>query len=264
MQSQNRFRWLGLKSPERSFLGYVGLVTTWRLLLATALGGSLVLVIGRAAHSSVVGYGYGGAIFLVLSWPLLKAVFRSLKWTHATVFQTMLLVIASLAMGEIGQRLLGFNPQSARIHHLNWPQGQHLLWQFPLVLPIENLVLLGGLVVTWQIVGPRSRFERLMVGIVAAFAFGFWHVPAWGGWTMLVIGLTVLPWTLYLLATGDMVVPVLAHIVMDTMAVIAQTAPPETWARRMLDPFMLLGLLLLGLGWSLYRDWRVAHPPIRL
>ncbi len=264
MQSQNRVRWLGLTSPDRSFLRYVGCVGTWRLLAATALGGSLVVAIGRVAHSSMVGYGYGGAIFLVLSWPLLRVVLRSLSWTHATVFQTILLVIASLAMGDIGQHLLGFNPQATRIHHLNWPQGQHLLWQFPLVLPIENLVLLGGLVVVWKTVRPQSRFERLMVGMVAAFAFGFWHVPSWGGWTMLVIGLTVLPWTLYLIATGDMVVPVLAHIVMDTMAVVAETAPPETWVRRMVDPFILVGLLLLGLGWSLYRDWRVARPPGRV
>lgn len=249
-------RWPGVTSPDPLFLRYIGRVPTWRMILATVAGGLLVLVMGHAAHSSAVGYGYGGVIFVALSWPLIRAVLRSLNWTDGTVWQAILLVIASLAMGTLGDKLLGFNPQLARMHQMTWPEGQHLLWQFPLVLPVENLVLLGGLIVVWQLVRPRSAFERLMVAVLAAFVFGLWHVPAWGGWTMLVIGLTVLPWTLYLLATGDMLVPIVAHIVMDTLAVAGTAAPHGSIFRHFADPVLLLVLLALGLMWSVIKEWQ--------
>lgn len=255
MKWQRWIRWPGITSPDPLFLRYVGRVPTWRLVFATLVGGLMVLIMGRAAHSSAVGYGYGGLLFLIISWPLIRAVVRSMVWTDGTVWQTVLLVIASLAMGSLGDKMLGFNPQATKIHQISWPEGQHLLWQFPLVLPVENLILLGGLVAVWQLVRPRSAFERFMVAVVAAFVFGLWHVPAWGGWTMLVIGLTVLPWTLYLLSTGDMLVPVLAHIVMDTLAVIGSAAPHGSLLRRMADPSLLLILLVMGLMWSLYREW---------
>ncbi|NMP22327.1 type II CAAX prenyl endopeptidase Rce1 family protein [Sulfobacillus harzensis] len=249
-------RWPGISSPDPLFLRYIGRVPTWRMVLATAAGGLMVLVMGQAAHSSAVGYGYGGIFFVALSWPLLRAIVRSLNWTDGTIWQTVLLVIASLAMGAVGDKILGFNPQAAKMHQISWPEGQHLLWQFPLVLPVENLVLLGGLVAVWQIVRPRTAFERMMVAILAAFVFGLWHVPAWGGWTMLVIGLTVLPWTLYLLATGDMLVPILAHIVMDTLAVTGTAAPTHSLLRHLADPVLLLALLVLGLAWSILRERR--------
>lgn len=252
-------RWPGVSSPDPLFLRYVGRVPTWRLVAATALGGLMVLIMGHAAHSSAVGYGYGGLIFVLLSWPLIRGVLYSLNWTDSTVWQAMLLVIASLAMGTVGDRILGFNPQAAKMHQITWPEGQHLLWQFPLVLPVENLVLLGGLIAVWQIVRPRTAFERLMVAVLAAFVFGLWHVPAWGGWTMLVIGLTVLPWTLYLLATGDMLVPVVAHIVMDTLAVTGTAAPAHSLLRHFADPVLLLSLLMLGLIWSVLREWQERH-----
>lgn len=249
-------RWPGITSPDPLFLRFVGRVPAWRLGAATMVGGLMVLVMGRASASSAVGYGYGGILFVLLSWPFMRAVVRSLSWHDGTIWQTILLVIASLAMGNLGDRILGFNPQASHLHQMGWPEGQHLLWQFPLVLPVENLILLGGLVAVWQIVRPRSGFERMMVAVAAAFVFGLWHVPAWGGWTMFVIGLTVLPWTVYLLATGDMLVPVLAHIVMDTLAVVGTAAPnPSIW-RHLADPILLLALLGLGLLWSLYHEWQ--------
>jgi hypothetical protein len=225
-------------------------------MVATAASGLAVLVMGSLARSTTVGYGYGGLIFVLLSWPLIRLMLRAVTWTDATVWQTILLVIASLAMGTVAEKTLGFNPQSGRLHHLAWSQGQHLLWQFPLVLPVENLVLLGGLVALWQLIRPRSGFERLMVATLAAFAFGLWHVPVWGGWTLVVVGLTVLPWTVYLLATGDMLVPILAHLVMDGLAVVNTAAPSRAWFRILADPMLLLSLLVLGLMWSAYREWR--------
>lgn len=249
-------RWPGISSPDPAFLRFVGRVPAWRMALATVLGGCLVLLLGTAAKSGPVGYGYGGAAFVVISWPLFRGVLRSLKWTDATVWQTVLLVIASTGMGALGDKLLGFNPQASRLHHITWPQGQHMLWQFPMILPVENLILLGGLVAAWQWIRPRSGFERFMTAVAAAAVFGAWHVPAWGGWTLVVIGLTVLPWTVYILATGDMLVPILAHIVLDTVAVIATVAPTQSLLHRLVDPLTLLGLLAAGLTWSLYREWQ--------
>lgn len=259
MKWQKWIRWPGISSPDPLFLRYIGRVPAWRMVLATAAGGLMVLVMGQAAHSSAVGYGYGAVVFVGFSWPLWRAVVRSLSWTDSTIWQTMLLVVASLAMGAVGDKILGFNPQAGKIHQITWPEGQHLLWQFPLVLPVENLVLLGGLIAVWQLVRPRSALERFMVALLGAFVFGLWHVPAWGGWTMLVIGLTVLPWTLYILATGDMLVPILAHIVMDTLAVAGTTAPKESLVRHFVDPVVILMLLVLGLLWSVFHEWRERH-----
>lgn len=256
MKWQRWTRWPGISSPDPHFLRYVGHVPTWRLVFATVMAGLTVLIMGSVAKSSTVGYGYGGLVFVVVSWPLMRPLMRSFVWTDATVWQTALLVIASLAMGAVGEKMLGFNPQAGRLHHLAWSQGQHLLWQFPLVLPVENLILLGGLVALWQLIRPHSSFERLMVAIAAAAVFGLWHVPVWGGWTLVVIGMTVLPWTVYLLATGDMLVPVLAHIAMDGLAVVNTAAPAHAWFRLLLDPMLLLSLLVLGLMWSLYQEWR--------
>ena len=72
---------------------------------------------------------------------------------------------------------------------------------------------------------------------------------------MVVIGMTVLPWTLYLLATGDMLGPVLAHIVMDALAVVGALSPKHSLWRHVGDPLLLVALLVLGLLWSLYREW---------
>ncbi len=248
-------RWPGISSSDPSFLRYVDCVPTWRLMAATVGGGVLVLLVGRAAHSPTIGYGYGGLFFVFGSWPLMRVVGRASVWTDATVWQTILLVIASVAMGHLGSRILGFNPQAGRIHSLGWAQGKRLLWGFPLLLPVENLILLGGLVALWQAIKPRTALDRVLVAIAAAFVFGFWHVPVWGFWTMPVIGMTVLPWSLYLLATGDMLVPVLAHIAMDALAVIGALAPKESLWRHLGDPILLLALFVGGLMLSLYREW---------
>lgn len=261
MTRRHWFRWPGITAATPLFLRYAGQVQTWRLVAATAGGGLIVLLMGRAAHSGTVGYGYGGLFFLLLAWPLMRTVGRALLWSDATVWQTVLLVIASVAMGHVGTRLLGFNPQAGRIHHLSWPQGQRLLWQFPLVLPVENLILLGGLVALWQLVKPRTSLDRILVAMGASLLFGVWHVPVWGLATMIVIGLTVLPWTLYLLATGDMLAPVLAHIILDALAVIGALSPTHSLWRHFTDPVLLVGLLVSGLAWSLYREWRERHHP---
>ncbi|PSR21224.1 MAG: abortive infection protein [Sulfobacillus acidophilus] len=259
MRWQQRIRWPGISSSDPHFLRFVGLAPTWRLIVATVAASATVLIMGSVARSSTVGYGYGGVFFVIVSWPLVRPVLRSLQWTDATIWQTILLVIASLAMGAAAQKILGFNPQSGRLQHLPWSSGQHLLWQFPLVLPVENLVLLGGLVALWQLIRPRSGFERFMVGLVAAGVFGLWHVPVWGGWTLVVVSLTVFPWTVYLLATGDMLVPMLAHLAMDTLAVLSTAAPERAWFRVFVDPILLLSLLALGLMWSVYQEWRERH-----
>lgn len=244
----------GWSLPASSFWMYVDRTAGGRLWLATLCGGAGVLLISRWSHSSAAGYGYGGLLFLVLSWPLGRHVWRALRWRPATIPFAILLVIASVGMGSWGDWLLGFNPQATGMHRFSGLFAQKLLWQFPLLLPVENLILLGGLIALWQTVRPRGRWEGIMVAIAAAFLFGLWHVPAWGGWTMVSIGLTVIPWTVYLVATGDMVVPMVAHVVMDTMAVLGTSVPKASVWHVLALPALLVALLVLGLVGALMGD----------
>ncbi|MCY0878843.1 MAG: CPBP family glutamic-type intramembrane protease [Firmicutes bacterium] len=249
-------------SPAPTFLALVDQVATWRLLLATLFGGGGVLLVARWAHSPLVGYAYGGLAWIAAAWPLPGRILKTLTWSDVALGQSFLLTLASWAMGTAATLALGFNPQAGRLSHLTWAEAQRWLWQFPLVLPVENLVLLGGLLSIWQWVRPRHAWDRAITAALAACLFGLWHVPAWGGWTMVVIGLTVLPWTIYLIATGDMVAPLLAHIWLDTLAVLGAAAGGTSSASHYLLPAMLLGILLVGLGYSIYRDWHKApHRP---
>ncbi|MCY0865474.1 MAG: CPBP family glutamic-type intramembrane protease, partial [Sulfobacillus sp.] len=225
--------------------------------LGTLLAATAVVGLGRLAHSSWAGYGYGGLIFLVITWPLGGWLWRHTRLTSATWGQTLLLVAASLAMGSAATHMLGFNPQAGGLSRLTPTAARQLLWQFPLVLPVENLVLLGGLIAVWQWVRPRGSGERLLVALVAALLFGLWHVPSWGGWTMLVIGLTVWPWTIYLFVTGDMLAPILAHVLLDVLAVLQKAWP--VGANQLLWPGVILALLVFGLVFSLWFDWHRAR-----
>jgi hypothetical protein len=255
---RHRLKRLDRVLSNPTYLRLVGQVPTWRLMLATALAGFGVVLVAHWARSAVIGYAYGGLLFLLFTWPLGLTVWRSLRWTEATVGQSLLLALASWAMGTAATLALGFNPQAARLSRMRWPEALHLLWQFPLVLPVENLVLLGGLISLWQWVRPLNGLDRLMVAATAAFLFGLWHVPAWGGWTMVVIGLTVLPWAVYLMATGDFLAPMLAHIWLDVMAVVSAAAASAPDWRRFVSPGLFLVAMLVGLSYSLYRDWRHA------
>jgi len=246
-----------LSQPAPLFWQVNQIVPAWRMALGTLLAATAVVGLGRLAHSSWAGYGYGGLIFLVITWPLGGWLWRHTRFTSATWGQTLLLVAASLAMGSAATHMLGFNPQAGGLSRLTPTAARQLLWQFPLVLPVENLVLLGGLIAVWQWVRPRGSGERLLVALVAALLFGLWHVPSWGGWTMLVIGLTVWPWTIYLFVTGDMLAPILAHVLLDVLAVLQKAWP--VGANQLLWPGVILALLVFGLVFSLWFDWHRAR-----
>lgn len=226
---------------SRKFTDFTGVVSTPRLILATVLGSSAILVLSSLSHSTVVGYGYGALLFVLISWPLTPRIVRSVRWTDVTLAQSLLLLVASVAMGSIGDRILGFNPQKTGLNRFDWPMAKHMLWQFPLVLPVENLLLLGMMVALWQVLRPFRPLQRMGAIVVAALGFGLWHVPFWGVWTIVPIATTVLPWILYIVATGDLVVPVVTHVLMDSLAMLTNFAPPRSpWAH-----YAVIGLVLV-------------------
>ncbi|SMC06786.1 Abortive infection protein [Sulfobacillus thermosulfidooxidans DSM 9293] len=262
LRSLQKF-WPGVFSPPaQNFLQPMASIAAWRVFLATVMGGCAVLILGNVTKSSMAGYGYGAVLFTALSWPYVPQLLKTIHWTDMTIAQSLLLLIASIGLGEVAQRILGFNPQAQGMKHMNWPIAIHLLWQFPLVLPVENLLLIGSMAWLWKFLRPTSPGNRLGVAVLSAALFGLWHVPFWGGWTMWTISLSVLPWTLYMMATGDILVPLIAHILMDVIAMISTFAPPNSVIIHLLWPLLGIGLILLGLGHSLYQDWRVKRRKI--
>ncbi|MDA8193656.1 MAG: CPBP family glutamic-type intramembrane protease [Thermaerobacter sp.] len=247
-------RWPGVTGDGPAFVGLADNLRAGRVWAAT-LGGSAVLIgMAGATHSAAVGYGYGFAVFSALSWPLLPRVLHRLIWTELRLLQGLLLLLASVGLGSLGDALLGLNPQAGGLERMSWPLAAKLLWEFPLLLPVENLMLLGILVALWNSVQPRRWVDRLAVAMMGSLFFGLWHVPFWGWGTMLVVGLSVVPWSLYILATGDMVAPVVAHLLMDSLALLAIAAPSGSLAHRYAMPAVVLGVVLLGTGQSLWRD----------
>ncbi len=251
--------WPGIFSPPAAeFLQAVEYVSGWRLFMATVAGSLLVLIMGQTAQSSSVGYCYGVIGFSVISWPFVPRIIERVRWTEGTIFQAVLVLIASMVLGDAAQRILGFNPQASGLKHMNWTIAVHLLWQFPLVLPVENLLLIGAMGWLWKFLRPKTPGNRFGVALLSAAFFGLWHVPFWGPWTMWTIGLSVLPWTIYMLATGDFLVPVIAHVLMDVIAVVLTFSPKDSFISHYFWPLLAGGLILLGLSYSLYRDWGVG------
>lgn len=248
--------WPGLSRDSPAFFLLGSGVPAWRLWLATVVAAGALVAISRWSHSTAAGYGYGLAVFIAISWPLAVQVVQSLRWTEATWGQSLLLLGASLIMGRLADRWLGFNPQAPVMSKLSWPLAAKLLWEFPLLLPIENLLLLGALLALWKTVPRKDWRHRLAIAVGGAFLFGLWHVPFWGGWTLVTVGLSVLPWTLYLLATGDMLAPLVAHILMDGWSIIAQAAPERTFFRQHLVWTAIFAVLLGGAARSFLWDWR--------
>ncbi len=252
--------WPGVFSPPaRKFVQAVELTSALRLFVAMAAGSVLVLMLGKAAQSSVVGYCYGGLGFTLISWPFVPGILKTIRWTDTTIVQVVLVLIASMVLGEAAQRVLGFNPQASGMKRMDWTTAVHLLWQFPVVLPVENLLLIGAMGWLWKVLRPDTPANRFGVVLFSAALFGLWHVPFWGPWTMWTIGVSVLPWSMYMLATGDFLVPVVAHILMDMIAVITAFAPRNSFVIHFFWPLLIVALIVLGLGHSLYRDWRFGR-----
>lgn len=241
--------------PPPGFQTLVGPLPLWRLFLATALGSIAVLVLSHWSKSSLAGYSYGFLLFTLISWPFVPQIVKTARWRDATVAESLLLLVASMALGAFAQKILGFNPQQPGLSRMNWQTAVRMLWQFPLVLPVENALLIGAMATVWKFLRPTTAWQRGGVAMLTAALFGLWHVPFWGPWTMWTIGLSVLPWVLFMMATGDVVVPLLAHILMDTMAMVLTFGPSRSFA---VHDFWLVGmtmLIVLGLTASVIRDW---------
>ncbi len=261
MKKHRRFAqyWPGVLSPPPpQFLSLIQPVSMLRLFVATVVGSCAVLVLSPLTKSSMAGYAYGALLFTALSWPFVPKILTTARWTEATLGQSVLVLIASTALGDVAQRLLGFNPQQSGLDRMTWHGAARMLWQFPLVLPVENLLLIGAMAFLWQFLRPSSAWQRFGVALLAAALFGLWHVPFWGPWTMWTIGMSVLPWVLYMMATGDIVVPLVAHILMDTMAMVLTFGPSGSLWVRYFWILAALTMIMAGLGRSLYRDWRAG------
>ncbi len=258
MNRRDKLKWLWpgvLSPPPKTFDNLIPTIPMWRIFLATVAGSAAVLALSVLTKSSMAGYGYGAAIFAAISWPYVPALLKSVRWTDATIIQAVLVLFASLAMGDAAQKILGFNPQSHGLDKLNWTVAGRLLWQFPLVLPVENLLLIGAMGFLWKFVRPVSAWQRFGVAILASAFFGLWHVPFWGPWTMWTIGMSVLPWVVYMMATGDVLVPLVAHILMDTMAMVLTFGPHGSVLVHYFWIGLATVLVLMGLSRSAYRDW---------
>lgn len=232
------------------FIRLVPTVSGTRLFGSTLISTLVVLWLSRMSASSVVGYAYGAGVFTILSWPFLPHVLRQVRWGRRVVERALGLLVVSLTFGALVGFILGYNPQAHGLSELNWLIAQKLLWQFPLVLPVENLLLLGVLVGFVRITGSRKIIPLLVNACLAAGFFGLWHVPFWGWGTLLTIGLTVLPWTVYMVMTGDVIVPVITHLMMDTTAMVVNFAPSH-WIR---EGFMA-ALIVAILAWAVVRSW---------
>lgn len=230
-----------------------------RLFGATLVGTLAILWVSKISHSSIVGYAYGAGLFTVLSWPFMPRLLGQVQRRTPHVMEKALgLLMVSLACGALGGMILGYNPQASGLREFNWLLAQKLLWQFPLVLPVENLLLLGALLSFVRISGARKISSLMLMAVIAAAFFGLWHVPFWGWGTLLTIGFTVLPWTVYMILTGDVIVPVVTHVMMDTAAMVVNFAPSH-WVRGGFMMALVVLVLIWAVARSWWRDWRTTR-----
>lgn len=248
-----------LDAGTRNFMRLVLPGSGTRLFGATLVGTLAILWVSKVSQSSVVGYAYGAGLFTLLSWPFMPRLLRQVHWRTSHVMEKALgLLMVSLACGALGGVILGYNPQASGLGEFNWLLAQKLLWQFPFVLPVENLLLLGALASFVRISGARTAPSLMVMAIVAAAFFGLWHVPFWGWGTLLTISFTVLPWTLYMTLTGDVVVPVVTHVMMDTAAMVVNFAPSH-WVRGGFMMALVVMVLIWAVVRSWWRDWRTTR-----
>ena len=251
--------WRQFSHGYQRFLGLVPMVSGTRLFLASTAGILIILSSSSWAHDVVVGYGYGAVVFTIVSWPFVPHLVRHLSWPSHLLIRAVGLLILSILSGSLGEVILGRNPQAAGLRQFNWGIAQKLLWQFPLVLPVENLLLIGILAALWRLVRPRGSWTIILLAITSAFVFGLWHVPFWGWGTLLTIGLTVVPWTLYIIATGDLVVPMATHLLMDGLAMVSNFSP-NPLLRHSALVLVVVAAIVWGALSSWWQDLRSATP----
>ncbi len=248
---------LGIQDGTEKFMRLVPTGSGTRVFGATLVGTLTVLWLSKVSHSSLVGYAYGAGLFTLLSWPFVPRLLRQVRWQKRVMERALGLLIVSLGFGALGGLILGYNPQAQGLSEFNWLLAQKLLWQFPLVLPVENLLLLGAMVGFVRITRARGTPQIMLMALLAAGFFGLWHVPFWGWGTLVTIGLTVLPWTLYMAVTGDVVVPVITHVMMDTTAMVVNFAPNH-WVREGFMAALIVAVLIWAVVRSWWEDWRTT------
>ncbi|MCY0880507.1 MAG: hypothetical protein OWS74_00780, partial [Firmicutes bacterium] len=197
------------------------------------------------------------AIFALGTWPWMGQIVHTLKWPRQAWAWVLVLWQGAEVSGQMGSWLIGFNPQFAQMKRLTWPVAVHLLWQFPLELPIENLLLLGLIAAAWRFLRPHSRYEALSAAFLGALAFASWHMFTWNSWVVVPLTLGVLPWTIYLVMTGDMIVPIIAHILFDMEGTLSIVLPAHIMATGSIF-LLVMAALSLGVIWHqgrMPRQW---------
>ena len=234
-------------------------VSTKRVVLGVILGPLAIVWIGRWSGSVVTGDLYAAALLLFCLWPLIPFGIVGNQWPQRLWARSLGLYLASVLMGRAATEFLGFNPQANVLSHWSWSLARALLWQFPIAIPVENLLLVVFVVGCRKLFGP----SRMAASVFPALAFGLLHVPFWGAWAWFSVGASVLPWTIYMVFSGDLWAPVIAHLVLDMTAVFALVplllkSPYGPW----LAAIGLWGLA--GLAMAVLRQFgrsRRAYPP---
>ncbi len=234
-------------------------VSTKRVVLGGLLGPLAIVLIGRWSRSVVTGDLYAAALLMFCLWPLIPFGIVNNKWPHGLWVRSVGLYLASVLMGRAATAFLGFNPQANVLSHWSGSVARGLLWQFPIVIPVENLLLVVFVLACRKLFGP----SRMAASVFPALAFGLLHVPFWGTWAWFSVGASVLPWTIYMVFSGDLWAPVVAHLVLDMTAVLALS---PLLLKSTYGPWLAaVGLWgLAGLAMAALHQWgraRRAYPP---
>ena len=70
-------------------------------------------------------------------------------------------------------------------------------------------------------------------------------------------GVIPLSWTLYMAVAGDVVVPVITHVMMDTTAMVVNFAPNH-WVREGFMAALIVAVLIWAVVRSWWEDWRTT------
>lgn len=207
-----------------------------------------MVVLGGYSRSILVGDGYGLILSAGLSWPLIRGLGDGVRLRPGIFWRSLALFLASLAASTAAVVFLGFNPQAARLEAIGWAEARALLWRFPLALPVENWMLVLFLTALGALSSDRGRSSgrALYAAGAAAVAFGLLHVPYWGGWAWFPVAASVLPWTIYMTWTGDLLAPLVAHLVLDMSVALALW--PRLAPLHGLAPLAAASLLWAALG----------------
>lgn len=220
-----------------------------------------MVAFGIWSRSVLVGDGYGLMLSVGLSWPFARRLGKGLSVPCGLFWRSLLLFVASLVTSTAAVAFLGFNPQAARLSSVGWAEARALIWRFPLALPVENWILVLFLAAFGAIARDRQGLANRVpfaAATAAALAFGVLHVPYWGGWAWFPVAASVLPWTVYMTMSGDLIAPVIAHVLLDMSVALALW--PRLHAFASGATLVAGGILWVALGLLFWLGQKILRP----